>query len=57
MANDNVIRKPWCTGDKVGDTCILGGNHTYSKWKIVRIDVEPDGYRVACLARIPWDNA
>lgn len=47
-----TIRDPWCSNDKVGDIVIYGTNHSYSKWKIVAIEAESDGFKVRVLERI-----
>lgn len=52
-----TIKNPLCSGEKVGDVVMLGANHSYSKWRIVRIETESDGFKVKVLERIPWDSS
>lgn len=51
------ISNPLCSGEKVGDVVIYGANHSYTKWRIVAIKTEADGFKVKVLERIEWNEA
>ena len=52
-----TIKNPLCSGEKVGDVVMYGANHSYARWRIVRIETESDGFKVKVLERIPWTSS